>query len=64
MLAIVAYFGRSPHGERGLKLQMTNVLSDEAFGRSPHGERGLKSKCYVTIYGGIGRSPHGERGLK
>ena len=35
-------FGRSPYGERGLKLQMTNVLSDEAC-RSPYGERGLKS---------------------
>ena len=32
---------RSPYGERGLKLQMTNVLSDEAC-RSPYGERGLK----------------------
>ena len=33
--------GRSPHGERGLKLyfQFTSVT---AFGRSPHGERGLK----------------------
>ena len=26
--------GRSPHGERGLKLQMTNVLSDEALSLS------------------------------
>ena len=32
---------RSPYGERGLKLQMANVLSDEAC-RSPYGERGLK----------------------
>ena len=33
--------GRSPHGERGLKLA---ILVDEysAISRSPHGERGLK----------------------
>ena len=33
--------GRSPHGERGLKLDVRNVTRDDGF-RSPHGERGLK----------------------
>ena len=33
--------GRSPHGERGLKLSKSAILS-HFFGRSPHGERGLK----------------------
>ena len=33
---------RSPHGERGLKLNYDTGLP-KARGRSPHGERGLKS---------------------
>ena len=33
---------RSPHGERGLKLDWRGVYSQRG-GRSPHGERGLKS---------------------
>ena len=32
---------RSPHGERGLKLPV-DWLTTEQCGRSPHGERGLK----------------------
>ena len=38
---IYALAGRSPHGERGLKLSKSAILS-HFFGRSPHGERGLK----------------------
>ena len=38
--------GRSPHGERGLKLAMLPVLLLTASGRSPHGERGLKSQTF------------------
>ena len=34
--------GRSPHGERGLKLHDVVTYGDLP-GRSPHGERGLKS---------------------
>ena len=34
--------GRSPHGERGLKLCVTLRLRIMLIGRSPHGERGLK----------------------
>ena len=35
------FFGRSPHGERGLKLENVDT-NTEKLGRSPHGERGLK----------------------
>lgn len=35
------YCGRSPHGERGLKL-MGRRRNDPAEGRSPHGERGFR----------------------
>ena len=35
-------FSRSPHGERGLKLQAAHGVR-VILGRSPHGERGLKS---------------------
>ncbi len=34
--------GRSPHGERGLKLDGGYIRIEDG-GRSPHGERGLKS---------------------
>ena len=34
--------GRSPHGERGLKLIVQPCLACPMRGRSPHGERGLK----------------------
>ena len=58
------FLGRSPHGERGLKLDGRRLYS-VCDCRSPHGERGLK---YVgQLHGlliGQGRSPHGERGLK
>ena len=57
-------FSRSPHGERGLKLDFD---SDNVFavGRSPHGERGLKSEWNERpIREEYRRSPHGERGLK
>ena len=39
--------GRSPHGERGLKL--ADMIAEVAalHSRSPHGERGLK---YMTDY--------------
>ena len=57
-------FGRSPHGERGLKLLFTIIVTVKGR-RSPHGERGLKwatllkQGCHLQR-----RSPHGERGLK
>ena len=40
-LAAPSRFGRSPHGERGLKFRV-GVVHAEHGGRSPHGERGLK----------------------
>ena len=33
---------RSPHGERGLKLQQLAQQTKKVIRRSPHGERGLK----------------------
>ena len=45
--------GHSPQGECGLKLQMTNVLSDEAFGHSPQGECGLKLVSPVSALLGV-----------
>ena len=42
-LEVIAHgLGRSPHGERGLKLALDNVTEEYRIGRSPHGERGLK----------------------
>ena len=43
--------GRSPHGERGLKLQKFMIIVGKWSGRSPHGERGLKllSICRFSI---------------
>ena len=38
--------GRSPHGERGLKL-ISGDGCRAAGGRSPHGERGLKYEITV-----------------
>ena len=56
--------GRSPHGERGLKLRCSQTAELLESCRSPHGERGLKFD-QAHVAGGIaGRSPHGERGLK
>ncbi|EEG71140.1 hypothetical protein BIFPSEUDO_03109 [Bifidobacterium pseudocatenulatum DSM 20438 = JCM 1200 = LMG 10505] len=40
--------GRSPHGERGLKLK-NNGEYDVMTGRSPHGERGLKYTLVHTV---------------
>ena len=37
--------GRSPHGERGLKLSCPRRPQCLGLSRSPHGERGLKSQC-------------------
>ena len=54
---------RSPHGERGLKLDRAAETPSD-MGRSPHGERGLKFIDYVTGVVNASRSPHGERGLK
>ena len=60
----VQFCCRSPHGERGLKLE----LSQErivGLRRSPHGERGLKYAAGGPASRiGVCRSPHGERGLK
>ena len=36
------FYGRSPHGERGLKFTFFPELSAFYLSRSPHGERGLK----------------------
>ena len=57
-------YGRSPHGERGLKfLAAARPISNAC--RSPHGERGLKCDTEMGEHCGVkGRSPHGERGLK
>ena len=57
------YCGRSPHGERGLKLNVENSQTVDS-GRSPPGERGLKLICNLYALSGFSRSPHGERGLK
>ena len=58
-------FGRSPHGERGLKLKSSSFLKKASTGRSPHGERGLKYLYQWCKYlHRPCRSPHGERGLK
>ena len=35
-------FGRSPHGERGLKFVFKPRIQQKGMRRSPHGERGLK----------------------
>ena len=40
--------GRSPHGERGLKLQRAAGFR-ESESRSPHGERGLKYHNVVKV---------------
>ena len=41
-------FGRSPHGECGLKF-CSNSLQNSLGGRSPHGECGLKSEILTSI---------------
>ena len=48
--------GRSPHGERGLKLFKRKYASD-VIRRSPHGERGLKSCDFVNLAFPIGSLP-------
>ena len=56
--------GRSPQGERGLKLGHEQPRGVQKR-RSPQGERGLKR--YRGVCWGrslAGRSPQGERGLK
>ena len=40
-------FGRSPHGERGLKSEDMFGIGGAAGSRSPHGERGLKYILWV-----------------
>ena len=47
--------GRSPHGERGLKSQLTEEEIRTRLSRSPHGERGLKYGC-ALIHAAIDRS--------
>ena len=41
--------GRSPHGERGLKLEYNGKMSLYKESRSPHGERGLKPMCKWSV---------------
>ena len=62
-LDVPSRFGRSPHGERGLKYQV-HVVTIRQDRRSPHGERGLKYACAEEAGELLRRSPHGERGLK
>ena len=59
----VPVWGRSPHGERGLKCDHDH-LGRRDLRRSPHGERGLKYRLVTCGRLVVGRSPHGERGLK
>ena len=49
-----AHPGRSPYGERGLKLRL-RLQDDGLQGRSPYGERGLKLDGVAGI-AGLGRS--------
>ena len=55
--------GRSPYGERGLKL-LGNVKGPKGDSRSPYGERGLKCSRFSVLVLSTRRSPYGERGLK
>ena len=55
---------RSPHGERGLKLDLAGDAPAVQARRSPHGERGLKLPAGDVVDVVSRRSPHGERGLK
>ena len=48
MMDAFAVRGRSPQGERGLKLRIER-RSQTGGGRSPQGERGLKSRVEVEI---------------
>ena len=56
-------WGRSLHGERGLKFPIRECFSSVP-GRSLHGERGLKLYRLMIPSRTIRRSLHGERGLK
>ena len=56
--------GRSPRGERGLKLFDSADVFSAIYSRSPRGERGLKLELDVNGNGLLRRSPRGERGLK
>ena len=55
--------GRSPSGERGLKL-LGHEHRLVGRRRSPSGERGLKFHGAIHHVAVLGRSPSGERGLK
>ena len=44
-------FGRSPHGERGLKSKTVRILIVRLLRRSPHGERGLKLRGELVGFG-------------
>ena len=61
--ADVGDLGRSPYGERGLKLKEEAMKASEQR-RSPYGERGLKFEALGHGLELGGRSPYGERGLK
>ena len=54
-LGVSATLCRSPHGERGLKFDMSKLPALQRS-RSPHGERGLKSR-------GLSAARHGEVAL-
>ena len=53
-LSVIFFAGRSPHGERGLKLDYP-VFKLNYDSRSPHGERGLKPAWLgaIGIYYGV-----------
>ena len=59
----VGQSGRSPRGERGLKL-LVGAVGLLTLRRSPRGERGLKFIPPLSGESQPGRSPRGERGLK
>ncbi len=55
---------RSPHGERGLKFYMLNLVTIILVSLSSR-RAWIEITCYVVLDDvSDGRSPHGERGLK
>ena len=60
---MVTDLGRSPYGERGLKLR-ARLKPSFPTSRSPYGERGLKYCSATDDVSCHRRSPYGERGLK
>ena len=57
-------FGRSPHGERGLKCLVFWLLTTWIWSLPPRGAWIEISLAFVSYLLPDSRSPHGERGLK